>query len=75
MGGVGICFVEVRDREGRRYVPCAVKECSGAVGNPEYLLENDVNFAWFGSQSTRSAYNSQEMFRAVHSVTLQLKAL
>jgi len=73
MGGIGICFAEVRDRDGNRYFPCAVAAVEGTVEHPEFLLENDVNFAWFGSQSTRAAYHSGELFRKRCCVTLDLK--
>jgi len=73
MGGIGICFAEVRDGDGNRYFPCAVAETAGDVEHPEFLLDNDVNFAWFGSQSTRDAYYSRELFQKRSSVTLKLQ--
>jgi len=66
MGGVGICFVQT---EG--FVPKTITEVSGIVQTPEHLLHNNVNFAWFGSQSTAEAYFNQKMADQVHSVILE----
>lgn len=73
MGGQGICFSEVRDAGGNRYLPYAISELEGIVEHPEFMLANDVNFAWLGGQSTRLAYNSKEIANQKHCVTLLLK--
>lgn len=67
MGGVGICFVQTEN-----LVPKAITECSGIVQTPEHLLHNNVNFAWFGSQSTEEAYFDQNIAGEVHCVTMDL---
>lgn len=67
MGGVGICFVEADGM-----TPKAITAMSCLVQSPEHLLRNDVNFAWFGSQSTAEAYFSKPLADTIHSVTLTL---
>lgn len=72
MGGRGISYLELF-REGKRYVPAALLEVSGQVDHPEYILSNDIKFAWFNTQCTRYNYNNPVTSRATHSVTFALK--
>lgn len=67
MGGVGISYVEV-DEQG----PTALLSISGNVQNPGYLLSNDINFAWFGTQSTKDTYFNKAECDAIHQVTMKL---
>lgn len=72
MGGRGISYLELF-REGKRYIPSALLEVSGQVDHPEYMLSNDIKFAWFNTQCTRYNYNNPVTSRATHSVTFTLK--
>ena len=67
MGGEGVCHVLVDGM-----APRAILQVEGMVQNPEHLLVDNVNFAWFGSQSTQEAYFQQPMAQMVHGVTLAL---
>jgi hypothetical protein len=73
LGGRGLCYVEVRQPDGRVLVPAAITAVTGIVEHPEYMLENDVNWAWFGKQSSREAYLNPVLVSLKHSVTLTLK--
>ena len=73
LGGRGLCYVEVRQPDGRVLVPAAITAVTGIVEHPEYMLENDVNWAWFGKQSSREAYLNPVLASLKHSVTLTLK--
>ncbi len=68
MGGVGICWTEIG-----KIRPTAILSANGIVEHPEHLLDNDVKFAWFGSQSTRNDYLDANRAKAVQSVVLSLK--
>jgi len=67
LGGVGICWAEIG-----KVRPSGILSASGIVEHPEHLLDNDVKFAWFGSQSTRGDYLDAHRAAAVHSVVLSL---
>ena len=72
MGGTGIAYVEVVWKD-TVFVPQAVAGQEGLVSNPEYLLDNDAKFAWFGGQSTREDYFSRNHAdTAEHSLELSL---
>lgn len=73
MGGRGVAFAEIRDMSGKKYYPAAVISTDGTVEHPEFLLANDADFAWFGSQSSRSAYYDRKIAQAHHCVILSLK--
>ena len=72
LGGIGVTFVEVK-LGGRRFVPAALTAETGRVEHAAHLLDNDLKFAWFGGQSTRSDYFDRHAARQVHSVTLAMK--
>ena len=67
MGGVGICWTELGKAQ-----PKAILSATGIVEHPEHLLDNDVKFAWFGSQSTREDYLNASRAETIHSVVLSL---
>ncbi|MBO4513425.1 MAG: family 20 glycosylhydrolase [Victivallales bacterium] len=67
MGGVGICWAELGKAQ-----PKAILSADGIVEHPEHLLDNDVKFAWFGSQSTREDYLNASRAETIHSVILSL---
>ncbi len=73
LGGRGLCYVEVHRPDGSVLVPAAIMSVSGIVEHPEHMLENDVNWAWFGKQSTREAYLNPVLAALKHSLTLTLK--
>ena len=75
MGGRGMAYVEVRDNNGNVFVPEEVLETSGQVEHPEFLLEDNANFAWFGDQSTRRAFDDEARNLARHTVRLRLRRL
>jgi len=72
MGGFGLCYVEIR-LEGKRYIPKSILETSGKISNEKYLLQENANFTWFGSQSTRKDYFDSKRSEKKHSVTINLK--
>lgn len=72
LGGIGINHVEI-SAGGKRYVPQAVAEVSGLVRDPEYLLEDNTTFAWFGGQSTRRDYFDRAAAEREHAVTLTMR--
>ena len=72
LGGAGINHVEVFSG-GRRYIPRSVLLVEGKVSDPEYLLENNTSFAWFGGQSTRRDYFDCASAARKNSVTLKMK--
>lgn len=67
MGGIGVCYAEVDG-----VPPKSISSISGFVQNPEHLLVNNVNYAWFGSQSTEEAYFSKPVADTRHVVELNL---
>lgn len=67
MGGIGVCWAETCGLK-----PTAILALTGTIATPEALLDNDVKFAWFGSQSTREDYFSQARASVRHEITLQL---
>lgn len=73
LGGRGLCYVEVHRPDGNVLVPAAITAVSGIVEHPEHILANDVNWAWFGKQSTREAYLNPGLAALKHSLTLTLK--
>ena len=72
LGGIGIDHAEIR-AGGKRHVPAAVSAVTGEVRDPEYLLENNTTFAWFGGQSTRRDYFDRAAAERKHSVTLAMR--
>ena len=74
LGGLGASFIEVK-LGGRRFVPGAVSAEAGRVEHSVHLLDNDLKFAWFGGQSTRSDYFDRHAARQIHSVTLAMREL
>ena len=72
LGGIGLDHVELC-AGGKRYVPEAVSAVTGEVRDPEYLLENNTTFAWFGGQSTRRDYCDRAAAERKHSVTLTMR--
>lgn len=74
LGGNGLTFAEA-NINGKRYIPSAILSVAGRVTNPEYLLSDDTNFAWFGGQSTRSDYFDVHAAKQEHSVTLAMSEL
>ena len=73
MGGRAVLYALVRDSEGNVYIPSAITKVEGTVEHPEFLLEDDGNFCWFGEQSTRRAYHHLGISETRHKVALMLK--
>ena len=73
LGGRGLCYAELHLADGTVLVPAAITAISGLVEHPEHMLENDVNWCWFGKQSTREAYLNEHLAAMKHSLTLTLK--
>ncbi len=71
MGGAGIAWIEII-QQGRKYVPAEILKLTGKVSEPEYLLENNIKFSWFGCQSTRRAYFDASIAGAENSVELKM---
>lgn len=74
LGGRGVCYLEVHLADGTVLAPAAVSAVAGLVEHPENILENDVNWAWFGKQSTREAYLDRNLAAVKHSLTMRLAA-
>jgi hypothetical protein len=72
LGGIGINYVEIF-AGGKHYVPKAVLNVIGLVRDPEYLLNDNTTFAWFGGQSTRHDYFDHDAAKQKHSVTLEMR--
>lgn len=72
LGGIGINHVEI-SAGGRHYVPKKVLNVTGRVSDPEYLLNDNTTFAWFGGQSTRHDYFDHDAAEEKHSVTLEMR--
>ena len=67
LGGEGVCWVELPGGKAK-----AILAVHGVVEHPENLLDNDVKFAWFGSQNSYDDYMDANRTSAVHSVELSL---
>ncbi len=67
MGGEGVCWIEL---PGGR--PKSILSVHGIVEHPEYLLDNDVKFTWFGSQNSYDDYMDPHRTSVMHSVELSL---
>ena len=65
LGGEGVCWVELPGGKAK-----AILAVHGVVEHPENLLDNDVKFAWFGSQNSYDDYMDSNRTSAVHSVEL-----
>lgn len=65
LGGEGVCWVELAGAKAK-----AILSVHGIVEHPENLLDNDVKFAWFGSQNSYDDYMDSNRTSAVHSVEL-----
>ncbi len=72
LGGIGINYVEIF-AGGKHYVPKAVLNVIGLVRDPEYLLNDNTTFAWFGGQSTRHDYFDHDAAKQKHYVTLEMR--
>lgn len=68
MGGIGVAWAEVNGK-----TPAAILDVKGFVSTPEHILRNNVNFAWFGSQSTHEDFFNSNRAKIVNSVTLLLQ--
>ena len=73
LGGRGLCYAELRYPDGRVFVPEAVSAVGGIVEHPEHMLDNDVNWAWFGKQSSKEAFQSPALSALRHTLILSLK--
>lgn len=71
LGGIGINYVEIF-AGGKHYVPKTVLNVTGLVSNPEYMLNDNTTYAWFGGQSTRHDYFDYDAAEQKHSVTLEM---
>jgi len=67
IGGEGVCWLEIPNG-----TPKSITAVHGIVEHPEHLLDNDVKFAWFGSQSSRDDYMDEKRSSTVHSVEISL---
>ncbi len=71
LGGIGVTFAEVHCN-GKCYVPKEVENTNGNVADPNYLLDDDAKFSWFGGQDTRYDFFNPIAAATQHSCTLTL---
>ena len=70
--GVGITWIEADTQKGH-FVPEKLLNCTGLVEDPQYLLIQDVKFAFFGTRDVFSQFVDRKKGLARHTVVLKMK--
>lgn len=72
MGGIGITFVEIVV-DGKVFIPEKIHSTANMVRDPEFILADDTNFAWFGGQSVRNDYFDSAAAQCRHECVIEMK--
>ena len=70
--GQGIAYVCAKTGKGK-FVPAGISGVSGRVEHPEFLLEPNVNYAFFGNRDSLKGFENRGIALEVHSVDLLMK--
>jgi len=68
-GGVGVCHVRVENSKGK-FAPRQILKQENSVSNGEFILENNICFAFFGSQSAEKLFHDRSLYSKVNFIEI-----
>ncbi|MBO4632295.1 MAG: family 20 glycosylhydrolase [Lentisphaeria bacterium] len=70
--GEGFAYVSAQTAKGK-FVPDSIVGCAGIVEHPEYLLSQNINFTYLGSQNSIGSLHDRAIAETVNSITVSMK--
>lgn len=71
-GGHGVCYVSAETSAGT-FVPAGVTAAEGCVEHPEFMLEPNVNYCWFGFRDITAEFRDRAKSTMQNKIEITMK--